>query len=83
MKLTNDKFLQVPWGIGIRKGDTATKQWVDAALARMQAKDEFVKILEQNVPKSLFDDFKGNVPRPGASLKFPATPETHPVNICP
>ncbi len=82
-RMTKDKFLAVPWGIGIRKGDSATKQWVDAVLARMQAKDEFVKILESNVPKSLFDDFKGNVPRPGASLKFPATPETHPVNICP
>ena len=24
LKLTKDKFLAVPWGIGIRKGDTAT-----------------------------------------------------------
>jgi polar amino acid transport system substrate-binding protein len=32
LKLTNDKFLAVPWGIGIRKGDTATVRWVNAAL---------------------------------------------------
>ena len=32
LKLTNDKFLNVPWGIGIRKGDTAMNRWVNAAL---------------------------------------------------
>jgi polar amino acid transport system substrate-binding protein len=83
VRMTRDKFLAVPWGIGIRKGETDMKKWVDAALRRLQAKDEFVKILEQNVPKSLFDDFRGNVPRPGKPLRYPATPETHPVNVCP
>ena len=26
LKLTDDKFLNVPWGIGIRKGDMAMNQ---------------------------------------------------------
>jgi polar amino acid transport system substrate-binding protein len=82
-RMTKDKFLAVPWGIGIRKGDTVTKAWVDAALARLQAKNEFSKFLVSNVPKNVYNDFKGNVPSPGKPLKFPATPETHPVNICP
>jgi polar amino acid transport system substrate-binding protein len=82
-RMLSDKFLQVPWGIGIRKGEAGMKRWVDAALARLQARNEFVKLLETNVPKRVYDDFKGNVPAPGKPLKFPATPETHPVNICP
>src|SRR5215470_11467975 len=40
LKLTSDKFLNVPWGIGVRKGDTATLRWVNAAIQRMQAKNE-------------------------------------------
>ena len=36
LKLTNDKFLTVPWGIGIRKGDAAMNRWVNAAIKYMQ-----------------------------------------------
>lgn len=71
LKLTRDKFLKIPWGIGIRKGDTVTKRWVDFALRRMQAKDLFLPILRKNAPKSLVDDFAGNVPRPGKSIRYP------------
>ena len=71
LKLTRDKFLAIPWGIGIRKGEADMKRWVDAALAVMQKRDEFWKILQRNAPKSLVDDFKSNVPRPGKSLRYP------------
>jgi polar amino acid transport system substrate-binding protein len=71
VKITKDKFLNIPWGIGIRKGDTATKKWVDAALRRMQAKDVFLQILQRNAPKRLIDDFKDNVPRPGSKFAYP------------
>src|SRR5438132_9481168 len=50
VRLTGDKFLNVPWGIGIRKGDTATASWVNAALRYMKKRDEFVKILRANAP---------------------------------
>jgi polar amino acid transport system substrate-binding protein len=83
VRMTRDKFLAVPWGIGIRKGEAGTKRWVDAALQRLRTRDQFVKLLESNVPKRVFDDFRGNVPRPNAALRYPATPETHPVNVCP
>src|SRR4051812_912974 len=36
LKLTADKFLNVPWGIGVRKGDAATLAWVNAAIQRMR-----------------------------------------------
>jgi polar amino acid transport system substrate-binding protein len=72
MRLTKDKFLAIPWGIGIRKGDTVTKRWVDAALRRLQARDFFFQVaLKKNAPKSLIDDFAPNVPRPGKSLRYP------------
>ena len=71
VKITKDKFLNIPWGIGIRKGDTVTKKWVDAALRRMQAKDVFLQILQRNAPKRLIDDFKDNVPRPGSKFAYP------------
>jgi hypothetical protein len=71
MKLTNDKFLQVPWGIGIRKGDTVTANWVNAALRQMKARDEFYKILQHNAPKSAIPTFASQVPRPNNTLKYP------------
>ena len=72
LRMTRDKFLQIPWGIGIRKGDVETKRWVDAALRRLQARDFFFQVaLKKNAPKSLVDDFSPNVPRPGRSLRYP------------
>lgn len=71
LKILKSKFLAIPWGIGIRKGDAVTKKWVDFALRRMQTKDLFLPILRKNAPKSLVDDFSGNVPRPGKSFRYP------------
>jgi polar amino acid transport system substrate-binding protein len=72
LRLTKDKFLAIPWGIGIRKGDTTMRTWVNAALRRLQAKDFFFQVaLRKNAPRSLVDDFAPNVPRPGKSLRYP------------
>jgi hypothetical protein len=72
LKLTNDKFLNIPWGIGIRKGDTAMNKWVNAALKYMKNRDEFVKILHVNVPKRFWSSFDDNVPRKGkATFAYP------------
>ena len=68
LKLTNDKFLNIPWGIGIRKGDTAMNKWVNAALKYMKNRDEFVQILHANVPKRFWSSFDDNVPRKGKAL---------------
>jgi polar amino acid transport system substrate-binding protein len=65
LKLTNDKFLNIPWGIGIRKGDTAMNKWVNAALKYMKSRDEFVQILHANVSKRFWSSFDDNVPRKG------------------
>ena len=80
LKLTNDKFLAVPWGIGIRKGDTATVRWVNAAIRRMKAKDEFAGILRNNVPQRFQSSFMGNVPRPANNFAYPVGQD--PTSIC-
>ena len=65
LKLTNDKFLNIPWGIGIRKGDVAMANWVNAALAYMKKRDEFAAALKSNVAKRYWASFLDNVPRKG------------------
>jgi polar amino acid transport system substrate-binding protein len=81
VRLTGDKFLNVPWGIGIRKGDTATSRWVNAALRYMKKKDEFVKILRANAPARLVGSFLDNVPRPKNSFSYPVGKDV--TSICP
>ena len=81
LKLTKDKFLNIPWGIGVRKGDSATLRWVNAALAYMKKRDEFVKIMRANAPKRLVGDFLDNVPRPKNSFAYPVGKDVP--SICP
>lgn len=81
LKLTRDKFLNVPWGIGIRKGDTAMSRWVNAALRYMKKRDEFVKILRANAPARLVPDFVDNVPRPKNTFAYPVGKDV--ASICP
>ena len=81
VRLTGDKFLNVPWGIGIRKGDTATASWVNAALRYMKKRDEFVKILRANAPARLVPSFLGNVPRPKNTFAYPVGKDV--TTICP
>jgi len=71
VRLTPDKFLTVPYGIGIRKGDTATTRWVNAALRYMKKRDEFVKILRANAPARIVPSFLDNVPRPKNTFAYP------------
>jgi polar amino acid transport system substrate-binding protein len=81
LKLTNDKFLNIPWGIGIRKGDASMKRWVDAALRYMKKKDEFVRILRNNAPARLVGSFLDNVPRPKNSFAYPVGKDL--TTVCP
>jgi polar amino acid transport system substrate-binding protein len=63
-KLTNDTFLALPYGIGIRQGNTALKRWVDSRLEIMRKKDTFMKILRNNVPARFVTGFSRNILRP-------------------
>ena len=81
LRLTNDKFLNIPWGIGIRKGEPVMKRWVNRALLYMKKRDEFIKILKHNSPPRLYNSFKGNVPRPNNTFRYPRG--TVPEEKCP
>jgi polar amino acid transport system substrate-binding protein len=76
LKLTNDKFLAIPWGVGIRKGEGQMAAWVNTAIRYMRAKDEFAGILRgvgrrTNAPASLITSFLTQVPRPKYRFTYP------------
>lgn len=64
LKLTTDTFLALPYGIGIKQGNTALTRWVNSRLEIMRKRDTFIKILKNNVPPRTFAAFSGNVLRP-------------------
>jgi ABC-type amino acid transport substrate-binding protein len=78
LMLTSDKFLGVPYGIGIRRADTALLTWINAALSQMKARDQFYKILQGFAGSSGLTDFANQVPRPQNTLTYPSheNPET-------
>src|SRR5215218_2317553 len=44
LKLTSDTFLALPYGIGIRQGNTAMRRWVNSRLELMRKADRFLPI---------------------------------------
>ena len=80
-KLLGSKFLDIPWGIGIRKGETDMSRWVNSRLRLMKKRDQFWQIMQRTIPRRFYATFKTNVPRPRNTLKYPtgADPQT----ICP
>jgi polar amino acid transport system substrate-binding protein len=81
LKMTTHKFLAVPYGIGIRKGEVVMKRWVDAAILYMKRRDEFWAILRANSPRQFWRFFLTNVPRPKTKEAYPRG--TVPENECP
>ena len=48
-KMTDDLFLEGPYGIGIKQGNVQLKRWVDARLNLMKRKDLFLPIIRNNI----------------------------------
>ena len=71
-KLTDDAFLEAPFGIGIKQGNTALKAWVDSRLNLMQKKDQFLPILKANVAARFVNSFSKNVLRPNNTFTYAA-----------
>lgn len=78
LTLTPDRFLEVPYGVGIRKADPALLRWVNAAFAQMKAGDLFYEYLQTVAPSAGLTDFANLVPRPHNALTYPTdkSPET-------
>ena len=70
LKLTGDTFLALPYGIGIKQGNTALKAWVDSRLAIMKKRDTFNTILKNNVPARVFTTFQKNILRPNNKFGY-------------
>jgi polar amino acid transport system substrate-binding protein len=73
-KLTDDLFLEGPYGIGIRQGNVALKRWVDSRLELMRKKDTFQAILRNNIAPRFLAAFSKNILRPNNTFGYrPAT----------
>jgi polar amino acid transport system substrate-binding protein len=80
VKLTPDTFLALPYGIGIKQGNTALKRWVDSRLELMRKKDAFNTILKANVPPRVFATFQKNILRPNNAFTYTQGDAT---SVCP
>jgi polar amino acid transport system substrate-binding protein len=69
-KLTSDLFLALPYGIGIRQGNTALVAWVNSRLELMRKRDRFMTILRNNVPARFVPAFSRNILRPKATFGY-------------
>jgi polar amino acid transport system substrate-binding protein len=83
LKLTNDVFLEGPYGIGIRQGDAAMKRWVDSRLGVMKQKDTFMTILRNNFARRFVPAFSNNILRPKTTIRYapPGSPSLE--TVCP
>ena len=69
-KLTDDLFLQQPYGIGIKQGNVALKRWVDSRLNLMKKRDLFFPILRNTVPPRQVPPFSKNILRPKQTFTY-------------
>ena len=82
-KITDDVFLQSPFGIGIKQGNTQMKAWVDSRLALMKAKDQFLPILKANVPTRFVPGFSKTILRPNNNFTYGAPGAPSVDTVCP
>ena len=82
-KLTDDLFLEAPYGIGIKQGNAELKRWVDARLNLMKRKDLFVPIIRNNVAPRFVPAFSRNILRPNINFTYrsPSLPSVD--TVCP
>jgi polar amino acid transport system substrate-binding protein len=69
-KIGDETFLAAPYGIGMRKGYTEMKAWVDSRLELMRKKDIFSQILKANVPARFFASFQKSILRPNQTFQY-------------
>jgi ABC-type amino acid transport substrate-binding protein len=82
-KLTNDLFLALPYGIGIKQGNVAMKRWVDSRLEVMRKADLFMRILRNNIPRRFVGGFSKNILRPKNTFGYAPATAPAPDTVCP
>lgn len=82
-KLTDDLFLEAPYGIGIKQGNAQLKRWVDARLNLMKQKDIFQQIIRNNVAPRFVNAFSRNILRPNNTFVYRAATLPSVDTVCP
>ena len=82
-KLTEDSFLEGPFGIGIKQGNTALKAWVDSRLELMKKKDQFLPILKANIAPRFVNAFSKNILRPTNTFAYASATAPSSDTVCP
>ena len=82
-KLTDDLFLEGPYGIGIKQGNVELKRWVDARLNLMKRKDLFMPIIRNNVAPRFVPAFSKNILRPNNDFTYRAANLPSVDTVCP
>jgi polar amino acid transport system substrate-binding protein len=82
-KLTNDTFLALPYGIGMKQGNVAMKRWVDARLEVMRKADLFMTILRNSIPRRFVTGFSKNILRPNNTFGYAPAGSPAPDTVCP
>jgi polar amino acid transport system substrate-binding protein len=82
-KLTNDVFLALPYGIGIKQGDVAMRRWVNSRLELMRKADRFYPILQNTVPARFVASFSKNILRPNNTFGYAPASAPAPDTVCP
>ena len=82
-KLTTDTFLALPYGIGIRQGNTALTRWVNARLEVMRKADRFMTLLRNNIPARFVAGFSNNILRPRNTFGYAPATAPAPDTVCP
>jgi polar amino acid transport system substrate-binding protein len=82
-KMTDDLFLESPYGIGIKQGNVELKRWVDARLNLMKRKDLFVPIIRNNIAPRFVPGFLKDILRPNNDFSYPAPGTPSADTVCP
>jgi polar amino acid transport system substrate-binding protein len=82
-KLTDDLFLALPYGIGIKQGNVALKRWVDSRLELMRKKDIFYGILKNNIAPRFLASYAKNILRPNQTFGYAPAGSPAAETVCP
>ena len=82
-KLTDDLFLEAPYGIGIKQGNVQLKRWVDSRLNLLKKKDTFQQIIKNNVAPRFVNAFSKNILRPNNTFTYRSASLPSVDTVCP
>jgi polar amino acid transport system substrate-binding protein len=83
LEMTDDAFLEAPYGIGIKQGNAAMKRWVDSRLNIMKRRDLFLPILREHFAPRFVRSFSRNILRPRQNFAYRSASLPSIDTVCP